>query len=148
PERTSVSAIQSKREAQGVEKSGAHEKKPQVARAWRRFFILVSLMLLPGLVQLAVDFSRRHEQILHFGRRNGATYAWWAVLGVTLWGALVYLAMARGTWLKWWARLLLLAGAALALGGQTYIFSRYGAYLDHRAALVGTSMMPSIGQQL
>lgn len=128
------------------EKSGEHETKK--AHGWRRFFIFVSIMLLPGIVQFGVDFERRYEHIIHLGRKNGAIYAWWAILGATLWGALVYIAMARGTWIKWWARLLLLAGAALALGGQTYIFSRYGAYLDHRAALVGTSMMPSVGQQL
>jgi hypothetical protein len=106
------------------------------------------LLLLPGLVSLGLDLSRRHHQIAQFTRAQTAMYAWWALLGAVLWGALVYVAMARVTWLKWWARLLLLAGAALAVGGQTYIFSRYGAYLDHRAALVGTSMMPSVGQQL
>jgi hypothetical protein len=110
--------------------------------------LLTGLVLLPGLVNVAVDFARRHEQILHFGRKQTAMYVGWATVGVILWGALVYLAMARGTWVKWWGRLLLVAGGALALGGQTYIFSRYGAYLDHRAALVGTSMLPSIGQQL
>ena len=121
------------------------------ASRWRgiaRGLVVSALCVVPGAVSFAVDFSRRHEQILHFTRKETALYVWWAILGAALWGALVYLAMARRTWLKWWARLLLIAGAALALGGQTYVFSRYGAYLDHRAALVGTSMMPSVGQQL
>ncbi len=128
------------------EKSGEHVTAKN--GGWKRSSTMIALMVLPGIVSFIVDLSRRHEQILHFGRRNGAMYAWWAILGATLWGALVYVAMARSTWLKWWGRLLLIAGAALALGGQSYVFARYGAYLDHRAALVGTSMMPSVGQQL
>ena len=90
-------------------------------------------------------------KVMHFTRttRQRIQYASWAIVGVGLWAALVLiLAMTRTTVMRWWGRLLLLAGGALALGGQTYIFQRYGAYLDHRAALVGTSMLPSVGQQL
>jgi glucan phosphoethanolaminetransferase (alkaline phosphatase superfamily) len=137
-----------------ADESGARDARPDaqkpLAKKTRlvRGVLLTVLVLLPGVVNVSVDFARRHDQILHFGRKQTSMYVWWAILGVALWGALVYLAMARTTWLKWWARLLLLAGGALALGGQTYVFQRYGAYLDHRAALVGTSMLPSIGQQL
>jgi len=124
------------------------EEAPAQARKWPRWLALAAVLAAPGIVTFALDFSRRHHQITQFTRTEAAMYAWWALLGAALWGSLAYLAMAHKTWLKWWARLLLLAGAALALGGQTYVFSRYGAYLDHRAALVGTSMMPSVGQQL
>ena len=115
---------------------------------WLRGVALTVLLVLPGLVNFLTDFSRRHDQIIHFSHKHARMYGAWAFLGIVLWGGLVYLSLARATWLRWWGRLLLLAGAALALGGQTYVFARYGAYLDHRAALVGTSMMPSIGQQL
>ena len=136
--------------ADSVELSGPHQRSAARPR-WQRLargVAVTALLVLPGIISFTVDFSRRHDQIVHFTRKETALYVWWALLGAALWGALVYLAMARSTWLKWWARVLLIAGAALALGGQTYVFSRYGAYLDHRAALVGTSMMPSIGQQL
>ncbi len=121
---------------------------PEQKSGWLRALALGVVLVGPGLVGFAIDFSRRHDQIMHFGRRQTSMYVWWALVGAALWGALAYLAMARALWLKWWARALLVFGAALALGGQTYIFSRYGAYLDHRAALVGTSMLPSIRQQL
>ncbi len=127
--------------------SGTHETAPRGA-SWTRGAILGALVLLPGVVDFVSDFSRRHAQLLHFTRRETSMYVWWAVLGATLWGALVFVAIARATKLKWIGRVLLFAGSIFALGGQTYIFSRYGAYLDHRAALVGTSMMPSVGQQL
>jgi glucan phosphoethanolaminetransferase (alkaline phosphatase superfamily) len=38
--------------------------------------------------------------------------------------------------------------AGFTVGAQAYFFHRYGAYLNARAVLVGTSMMPSVGQQL
>jgi Sulfatase len=40
------------------------------------------------------------------------------------------------------------AAAALAVGAQRYFFARYHAYMNPRAVLVGTSMLPSVGQQL
>ncbi len=136
-------------DAEDASKSGTHETpRGRVHGGWLRGIGLSALCLLPGIVDFAVDFLRRHDQIVHFGRREMSMYVWWALLGAAMWGSLVYLAVARTTWVKWIGRVLLLAGAALALGGQTYIYSRYGAYLDHRAALVGTSMMPSVGQQL
>ena len=46
------------------------------------------------------------------------------------------------------ARVLALLAAAAAFGAQIYTFDRYMAYLNHRAVLVGTQMMPSVGQQL
>jgi glucan phosphoethanolaminetransferase (alkaline phosphatase superfamily) len=36
----------------------------------------------------------------------------------------------------------------MAVGAQLYYFGRYHAYMNPRAVLVGTSMLPSIGQQL
>ena len=40
------------------------------------------------------------------------------------------------------------AAATMAVGAQLYFFGRYHAYMNPRAVLVGTSMMPSVGQQL
>ncbi len=36
----------------------------------------------------------------------------------------------------------------MAVGAQVYFFGRYHAFMNPRAVLVGTSMMPSVGQQL
>jgi hypothetical protein len=49
---------------------------------------------------------------------------------------------------SWTVRLLPLAVLAFAVGAQRYFFARCHAYLNPRAVLVGTSMLPSIGQQL
>ena len=48
----------------------------------------------------------------------------------------------------WGSRALLVVAAALAVGAQRYFFARYHAYMNPRAVLVGTSMLPSVGQQL
>ena len=49
---------------------------------------------------------------------------------------------------RWPVRVLLSAFALLLVGSQIYTFERYQAYVNHRAVLVGTSFLPSIGQQL
>ena len=65
-----------------------------------------------------------------------------------LWASLLCLATRRAGAGRIVARALLVILAILAAGAQIYTFDRYQAYLNHRAVLVGTSMMPSVGQQL
>ncbi len=108
----------------------------------------VALMVAPGLTIVLGDILRRHETLYMMTGHETRIYVFWCLLSTALWGAVVHLAMLRRGLLRWWARILAIVGAALAVGGQAYIFARYQAYLDHRAALVGTTMMPSIGQQL
>jgi glucan phosphoethanolaminetransferase (alkaline phosphatase superfamily) len=74
-----------------------------------------------------------------------ARYVGTLVVGGVLWGALVAAASARGAWT---ARALLAIGAAVSVGAQLYFFGRYHAYMNPRAVLVGTSMMPSVSQQI
>ena len=95
------------------EKSGEHLTGK--THGWKRGLVLVGLMMLPGIVEFAVDFARRHEQILHMGRRNGAMYAWWAILGATLWGALGLSAIVFSGAAQILAVQLLAAGAPLAV---------------------------------
>ena len=106
------------------------------------------VMLVPGVAIVLGDILRRHAQLYMMTGKETRVYVFWCILSTALWGAVVHLSMLRRGAIRWWARVLLLVGAVLAVGGQTYIFERYKAYLDHRAALVGTTMMPSIGQQL
>ncbi|MGH7294872.1 MAG: sulfatase-like hydrolase/transferase [Polyangiaceae bacterium] len=103
------------------------------------------LLAAPGALLATLDFALRHEQIAAWSNATTVSYAGTLVLGALLWGGLVHAASARGAWT---ARLLLAATAAMAVGAQLYYFGRYHAYMNPRAVLVGTSMMPSIGQQL
>ncbi len=107
-----------------------------------------ALLAVPAIGIVVSDVVRRREQIRHFEEIELAYYLVTIALSLFLWGALLAIATRRGGAARHVARLLLVALALFAFGGQTYAFDRYQAYLNHRAVLVGTSMMPSIGQQL
>ncbi|HEY1693410.1 MAG TPA: sulfatase-like hydrolase/transferase [Polyangiaceae bacterium] len=105
----------------------------------------LGLLAVPGILLAALDVSARHEQIAAWPRATVASYAATLLLSAVLWGALLQAAAVRRGWA---ARFLLVVCAAMAVGAQAYFFGRYHAYMNPRAVLVGTSMMPSIGQQL
>jgi glucan phosphoethanolaminetransferase (alkaline phosphatase superfamily) len=109
-----------------------------------------ALILLPTLAIFLGDVIRRPTQVAHFGLRGFVFYGLCVVVSFVLWGSLVTVAARRGgsRTMRIVAWTLLVAAALFALGAQGYTFARYMAYIDHQAVLVGTSMMPSIGQQL
>jgi glucan phosphoethanolaminetransferase (alkaline phosphatase superfamily) len=104
-----------------------------------------ALLALPGVAIALLDWTARHDQIVTWPRTTLASYAATLVLGAVVWGALLAASAAPHAWV---ARALLVFGAGLAVGAQVYYFGRYHAYMNPRAVLVGTSMMPSVGQQL
>jgi glucan phosphoethanolaminetransferase (alkaline phosphatase superfamily) len=103
------------------------------------------MLVAPGVALAILDLASRRDQIAAWPRPTLAAYAGTLALSVALWGALVAAASARRAW---GARCLLVVAAALAIGAQRYFFARYHAYMNPRAVLVGTSMLPSVGQQL
>ncbi len=115
-------------------------------------------LLLPALLEFALDVSRRRAFLGSFPARvlRGYTLSWLsstllvAVL-VTLAAypaaAAVYTRRRKLMSRLFWHGLLI-AYAILAIGAQSYTFGRYQAYMDDRAVLLGTALLPSIGQQL
>jgi glucan phosphoethanolaminetransferase (alkaline phosphatase superfamily) len=99
----------------------------------------------PGLVLAAIDWASRSDQIAAWPAPTLAAYAATLIASTVLWGALVAAASAHKAWA---VRSVLALLAALAVGAQRYYFARYHAYMNPRAVLVGTSMLPSVGQQL
>ena len=107
-----------------------------------------ALLIAPGAAVLLLDLVSRDTQIFHWDGAAIRTYVFTALLSVLLWAALLA-AAARSTGPhRWIARTLLVVLAGFTIGGQLYTFHRYGAYINHRAVLVGTSILPSVGQQL
>jgi glucan phosphoethanolaminetransferase (alkaline phosphatase superfamily) len=104
-----------------------------------------ALLAAPGVALALLDLASRRDQIAAWPRATLATYAITLALSTTLWGALAAAASVRRAW---GSRALLVVTAALAVGAQRYFFARYHAYMNPRAVLVGTSMLPSVGQQL
>jgi hypothetical protein len=106
------------------------------------------LLLVPTISIVAVDLARRPDRITHLEGFERTFYWLTVLLSAVFWGAIVALASrARGAG-RWVWRAWAVVAALFAIGGQTYTFERYAAYLNHRAMLVGTSFMPSVGQQL
>lgn len=107
-----------------------------------------ALLFLPPLAVIALDLARRSGRILAFEGMDLFFYFASAAVGVLLWTSLTGAATRiRGPG-RWAARTILAVAALLAVGGQIYTALRYGAYVNSRAVLVGTSFLPSVGQQL
>ena len=106
------------------------------------------LLLVPGASILAIDLSRRSAQIQNYSGSALHAYLESVALSVVMWAALIAAGATRRGWERWCARILVVVIAALAVGAQAYFFHRYQAYMNERAVLVGTSMLPSVGQQL
>lgn len=105
-------------------------------------------MLVPFLLIFARDVSLRHQRIADFDFGSMAFYLLSLTLSALLWTTLLVVAARRRGIEKWFSRVFLFAIALFAVGAQSYTFTRYQAYMDHQSVLVGTSMMPSIWQQL
>jgi glucan phosphoethanolaminetransferase (alkaline phosphatase superfamily) len=105
-------------------------------------------VLLPGVAVVAVDVALRHARMRELSPRELVVYGATALLGIALWASLFGVAAhARGP-ARWLTLLLVAVLSVLAVGGQLYAYARYEAFLNDRSVLVGTSMMPSVGQQL
>lgn len=107
-----------------------------------------ALLLVPPVAVIALDLGRRHARILAFEGMDLLFYFASCAIGVLLWTSLTAAATRiRGPG-RWVVRVLLAVAALLAVGAQIYTALRYGAYVNARAVLVGTSFLPSVGQQL
>ncbi len=116
-----------------------------IVAPWARRARASALLATPGLLVATLDLQARHAQILAWPRSTQLAYVASLLMGSVLWAMLVAAAAAPRAW---FARGLLAVAATMALGAQFYFFGRYHAFMNPRAVVVGTSMMPSVGQQL
>ena len=131
------------------ETSGLRTADPRSRRNLRlRRWLARGLLVLPPVVLAGLDYAKRRPRIVELEPFELVFYAASALLAIVTWTALFAAATrVRGAG-RWVVRALLAVAALLAVGGQLYTYARYGAYMNHRAVLVGTSFLPSIGQQL
>jgi hypothetical protein len=113
-----------------------------------RRLVLGAALLLPGLGVVTTDLALRHTRMTELSLRGIVVYVLTVLLSVTLWASLAWVAAYGRGVVRWVSLALIAALAVLAVGGQLYAFARYDAFLNDRSVLVGTSMMPSVGQQL
>jgi hypothetical protein len=107
-----------------------------------------ALLFAPTLGIIGVDLSKRHPRLLGLAGPDLLFYLGSLLVGLVLWSSLLAVATRARGMARWPVRVLLVLGALLLVGSQIYTFQRYQAYVNHRAVLVGTSFLPSIGQQL
>ena len=123
-------------------------RRPARDAARLRRWTARGLVVAAPLAVVLLDLGRRRARIFAFESWDLAFYLLSALAGVLVWiGLLGAATRARGPG-RWIARGVVVLWSLLAVGGQLYTFARYGAYMNHRAVLVGTSFLPSIGQQL
>lgn len=139
-----------------VARAEARNLRDRLFAAWRgrrrvvaaRRWLARLLLVAAPVAIVALDLSRRGARIFGFERGDFAFYGASAVVGIALWVALLGAATRTRGPGRWVVRVVVVVWALLAVGGQLYTYARYGAYMNHRAVLVGTSFLPSIGQQL
>lgn len=120
---------------------------PRTAARARRWLGRL-LLFVPTIAIVAVDLAKRRERLLGFEGQDLAFYLLSVLVGFFLWSSLLAVATRRRGFARWPVRVILVIAALLFVGGQIYSYGRYQAYVNHRAVLVGTSFLPSVGQQL
>ena len=120
------------------------------ARRWvrRRPWLAVLATLVLPVVVLALDFTRRRERIAGFEGEYLYTYLAAIAESVVLWGVLLWAASGRRGFGRWLASVLFVVYATFAIGGQTYFFQQYHAYLNVDVSVFATNFMDSVVNQL
>jgi glucan phosphoethanolaminetransferase (alkaline phosphatase superfamily) len=107
----------------------------------------VVLVVLP-LVVVAMDLSRRSERVLRFHGDYRLTYFGALVESMVVWGLLLYAACRQRGSGRVVAAVLFAAFGTFAIGGQTYFFQQYGAYLNTDVSVFATNFRESVINQL
>lgn len=119
----------------------------KLARA-RRLGVPLFFGALPALV-LSLDFARRGDRIFAFEGEYVLTYAAAVLESLVVWGALLYAASRqRSGFGRALSTTLLVLFATLSIGGQTYFYQQYHAYLNVDVSVFASNFMDSVVNQL
>jgi glucan phosphoethanolaminetransferase (alkaline phosphatase superfamily) len=114
------------------------------ARRW----IAWALLLVVPLVVVALDFKRRGPRIRAFEHLYALTYLASIAESLCVWGLLLYVAARRRGWLRHVAAVLFVVMVTFSIGGQTYFFQQYNAYLNVDVSIFASNFMDSVVNQL
>ena len=113
----------------------------------RPYLGILTLLVLP-LTVVALDWGRRRSRILEFEGEYRLTYLAALVESVMVWGLLLYAASRQRGYARIVPAVLLVAFATFAIGGQTYFFEQYHAYLNVDVSVFASNFMDSVVNQL
>ncbi|MEO6603718.1 MAG: sulfatase-like hydrolase/transferase [Polyangiaceae bacterium] len=106
------------------------------------------VLLVPTAVILGMDFSRRSGRLAGLDGTHQGFYLASLVESLVVWSALLHAASRRrGGW-RWVAAVLFVIGFTFTVGGQTYFYSQYNAYLNLDVSLFATNFKDSVVNQL
>ncbi|MEI9953980.1 MAG: sulfatase-like hydrolase/transferase [Pseudomonadota bacterium] len=118
----------------------------RLARQRRLFSPL--LLLAPTAVVLGMDLSRRSARLASLDLWHQGYYLASLTEGVLLWSVLLHAASRRRGVLRWLSALLFVIGFTFAVGGQSYFYSQYNAYLNLDVSLFASNFKDSVVNQL
>jgi len=108
----------------------------------------LGLLLVVPIVSVVLDFLRRGGRIRAFEQFNALTYAGSVVESLCVWGVLLYAASRRRGWLRHVAAVLFVVMVTFTIGGQSYFFQQYNAYLNVDVSVFASNFMDSVVNQL
>ena len=132
-----------------VVSQGARSKYALLRRVakWRKK-LLWAWLSLPVLLVLALDLGRRWERLIALDWYHRGTYLASVLEACLLWGLLVYAASRRRGLASWLAAVLFVSFVTFAVGGQSYFYEQYNAYLNVDVSLFASNFVDSVINQL
>jgi glucan phosphoethanolaminetransferase (alkaline phosphatase superfamily) len=113
-------------------------------RRWLGALLLVSVPLLV----VALDLRRRGTRLFHLESPYQWTYLGAVLESAILWGTLLYAASRRRGALRSVNAVLFVLTLTLAVGGQSYFFQQYNAYLNVDVSVFASNFRDSVINQL
>src|SRR5690606_10426875 len=114
---------------------------------WRRRFGWLWI-LAPVLLVVTLDASRRWARLARMDHYNWGAYLGSVVEACVVWGVLVFAASRRRGLGAWTSAALFVFFITFAVGGQTYFFEQYNAYLNVDVSLFASNFADSVVNQL
>jgi glucan phosphoethanolaminetransferase (alkaline phosphatase superfamily) len=127
--------------------SGPAWSKLRRLRSARRLLGALLLAVVPVLV-VALDFKRRGGRIALFEQYYRLTYLASFAESLLVWGALLYAASRRRGALRHVAAALFVIMVTFSVGGQSYFYDQYHAYLNVDVSVFASNFMDSVVNQL
>ncbi|MEI9941442.1 MAG: sulfatase-like hydrolase/transferase [Pseudomonadota bacterium] len=116
--------------------------------AGQRRLLAPLLLLVPTAVVLGIDLSRRSARLAGLDLWHRGFYLASLTESALVWSVLLHAASRRrGAW-RWLAALLFVIGFTFAVGGQSYFYSQYNAYLNLDVSLFASNFKDSVVNQL